>query len=554
MKSALALLAEFQALDIRLWVDREQLRYRAPEGRMTPDLLDRLRAHKANLIRCLSAPADSSREQPLLRRAAADTPLRMSYAQERLWFLDKLAGGSPHYNMLFGMRLRGVLDAQAVQAAVMAIVERHHVLRTRYPEIDGTVTPELRPSAELAFSLERAAGADPERLLAEEAAYRFDLAAASPLRVRLLNLDEHDHVLLINMHHILSDGWSLGVFAREFAHGYAAHSRGMAQRGIDEAALQYSDYAHWQRDTLHQEAFARQLDYWRLRLNDLPELLELPLDHPRPPVLGNQGGSVRFEVPAALAERLRTVALVEGATPFMCQLAAFQALLARWSGQDDIAVGSAMSGRTHEALHGLIGLFVNTIVLRSRVAGTHTFRELLREVKQTVLDAQTYQDVPFEQIVDALKVQRSLSHTPLFQTMFLFGRGQSDKAPSWPGMEVSQIQRQANTAKFDLTLSLDESVHGLSGVFEYNAQLFDASTIERLSQLFLQLLYAVVDAPDGPLSEVDLLGEAGRSQLLGYGRGEPARTQDPRPLHAIVAAHALAKPDAVALSDRGGQL
>ena len=551
MKPALALLAEFRALDIRLWVDREQLRYRAPEGRMTPDLLERLRTHKTHLIQCLSAPAASASESPL--RRVADAPLRMSYAQERLWFLDKLSGGSSHYNMSFGLRLRGALDAPAVRAAVTAIVERHQVLRTRYCEADGAVAPEVRPTAELAFSFEDADGADPERLLAQEAAHRFDLTAASPLRVRLLRLGERDHALLVNMHHILSDGWSLGVFAREFAHGYATCSHGASLPVIADA-LQYSDYAHWQRDTLRQDAFARQLDYWRARLSGLAELLDLPIDRPRPAVLGHRGGSVRIEVPAALAERLRAIALEEGATSFMCLLAAFQALLARWSGQDDIAVGSAVSGRTREELHGLIGLFVNTLVLRSHVSGAQTFRGLLREVKRTVLDAQAHQDLPFEQVVDALKVQRSLSHTPLFQTMFLFGRGQSGKAPSWPGMEVSQIRREAETAKFDLTLSLDESVHGLGGAFEYNAELFDAGTIERLSRLFLRLLEGLADASDGPLDEIDLLGDAGRAHLLDWGRGEPERTRDSRPLHAIVAAHARATPDAIAVSDRGGQL
>ena len=553
MKQLTALLAEFQSLDIQVWVDADQLRYRAPKGRMTADLLGRLRDSKDDLIDFLAGGGASAPIVP----APAGAPAVLSFAQERLWFLDRLAGGSANYNLSFAMRLQGALDVDALQATLSAIVDRHEVLRTRFGEHDGSAVLAVDPPGGFRLLRERAevvsdTAAELAALVEREAAHVFDLAAAPPFRARLIELGADDHLLVVNLHHILGDGWSLGLFAREFGREFAARSQGR-QHPAPALPVQYRDYAHWQRHEIGERILARQLDFWRNELQDAPPLLNLPLDFQRPAVQGSRGAAVPVHVPADVADRLRLLALEEGATPFMVLLAAFQLLLARLCEQTDVVVGSPVAGRNRPELQELIGLFVNTLALRAEVRPEHSFRRLLAAVRKSTLAAQANQDLPFEQIVDALRPVRSLSHSPIFQVMFLLGKGVSETPAQWPGMTVSQVRREVQTTKFDLTLNLNENGAAFDGVLEYGTELFRPETVARFALLYQRVLAAVAADADQPTGRIALLDEAEREQLLRGCNATRRDYRETRCLHEIVRAHALAAPHAIAAVDLRGQ-
>lgn len=345
---------------------------------------------------------------------------------------------------------------------------------------------------------------------------------------------------------------SLGLFAREFGQVFAKLSQGL-DPAVATLLLQYADFARWQRRVLAERVLGAQLQYWRAQLADAPPLLELPLDYPRPAVQSSAGAALTFDVDASVADRLRMLGLEEGATPFMVLLASYFLLLARFCGSNDIVIGTPVSGRNLPELQSLIGLFVNTLVLRSKIAPMQSFRELLRNVRRDVLAAQANQDLPFEQLVDALRPARSLSHTPLFQVMFMYGRGTTEAPTQWPGMNVTQIKREQKTAKFDLTLSVNESGLAYAGTFEYNTQLFRADTIVGLAEIYARLLRGVSSDPDQAVARYPLLDLAacGRPTRAGMPVGDIAPTC--AGVHLAIA-DAASRTDAIAVVDRQGQL
>ena len=348
----------------------------------------------------------------------------LSFAQERLWFIDRLEPGSAVYNIPVAWRLDGALDEAALERALGEIVRRHEALRTTFREVDGSPVQVIAPFGGFTLPVEDLSGlgeADREvearRRATEEAMRPFDLAAGPLFRAALLRLGEESHVLLLSMHHIVSDGWSMGVLFRELSALYAAYREGR-ESPLPELAVQYADYAVWQREHLRGERLERQLSYWRERLAGAPELLELPTDHPRPAVQTYRGASERIELPGELLERLRALGRSEGATLYMVVLSAFQVLLSKYSGSEDIVVGSPIAGRTRDEVAGLIGFFVNTLVLRTDLGGDPSFREVLRRVREVTLGAYEHQELPFEKLVAELQPERSLSHSPLFQVSF----------------------------------------------------------------------------------------------------------------------------------------
>ncbi|HYH82759.1 MAG TPA: condensation domain-containing protein, partial [Longimicrobium sp.] len=348
----------------------------------------------------------------------------LSFAQERLWFLDRLEPGSTTYNMPWPLRLRGTPDTGALERALGEIVRRHESLRTVFREVDGAPVQVVVPFAGFTLAaddLSRLAEAEREaemrRRASEEAARPFDLAAGPLFRASLLRLGEDDHVLLLSMHHIVSDEWSMGVLSRELSVLYEAY-RGGRESPLPELAVQYADYAAWQREQLEGAALDRQLGYWRERLADAPALLELPTDHPRPAVQTFRGAHERAELSLELLERLEALGRSEGATLNMVLLGAFQVLLSKYSGSEDVVVGSLGAGRTRKEVEATIGFFVNTLVLRTDLSGDPGFREVLRRAREVTLGAHEHQEVPFERLVAELQPERSLSHTPLFQVMF----------------------------------------------------------------------------------------------------------------------------------------
>ncbi|HEU0054786.1 MAG TPA: condensation domain-containing protein, partial [Longimicrobium sp.] len=478
----------------------------------------------------------------------------LSFAQERLWFIDRLDPGSATYNIPVGWRLGGALDEPALERALGEIVRRHEALRTTFAEVDGSPVQLVAPFAGFVLPVEELSELDEadreaavRRRAGEEARRAFDLSAGPLFRAALLRLGEEDRVLLLTMHHIVSDGWSMGVLFRELTALYQAYREGR-ESPLPDLAVQYADYAVWQRERLEGAVLDRQLSYWRERLAGAPELLELPTDHPRPPVQTFRGAMVPFELSIELLERLRALAQGEGATLYMTLLSAFQVLLSKYGGSDDIVVGSPIAGRTRKEVEELIGFFVNTLVLRTDLAGDPSFREVLRRAREATLGAYEHQEVPFERLVAEVRPERSLSHSPLFQVMFTLQEAEAGGGGgALPGLEVGGVGGAMEIAKFDLSLTVGVGAHGLHGALNYNTDLFERGTVERmLGHLARVLEQAAADA-GVPLSRLDLLGDAERALVLEAWN----RTERPYPrgvcVHELFAAQARERPEAVAL-------
>jgi amino acid adenylation domain-containing protein len=447
-----------------------------------------------------------------------------SFAQQRLWFLDQLEPGSPFYNVPAAVRLKGSLSDDALERSLYEIIRRHETLRTSFAEIDGQpmqiIAPEINWRLERRDLREMSEGsreAEAQRLATEEARRPFDLTRAPLLRAALLRLDEDEHMLLLTMHHIISDGWSLGVFIHELGALYVAFAEGRPSP-LPELSIQYADFSHWEREWLRGEHIEEHLAYWRRKLAGKLPVLELPTTHSRPRVQTYRGGRHYFEIPIDLAGSLRELARSHETTLFMVLLAAFKTLLHRYTAQEDIIVGAPSANRNHGETENLIGFFVNTLVLRTDLSDDPAFTELLGRVRETVLEAHTHQEVPFEKLVEELQPERSLGHTPLFQVMFAF---QNTVLPSLalPGLELSLLKLDTGTAKFDLMLMMAEAEEGLSGSMEYNADLFDEEAIRRLSTHLLNLLRSVATDATLRLSRLSLLSESERRMLTsGFGR------------------------------------
>jgi amino acid adenylation domain-containing protein/non-ribosomal peptide synthase protein (TIGR01720 family) len=478
--------------------------------------------------------------------------LPLSFAQERLWFLDQLEPGSPFYNMPAAVRVTGALDVEALRASLNEIVSRHEALRTTFATVDGR--PVQRIAEQLPVPLEvvdlsEMSEAEREaeirsRAIAE-AQRPFDLSAGPLLRVCLLRASATEHVFLLTIHHVVSDGWSMGVFIRELAALYQAFSAGQPSP-LDKLAVQYADYAAWQREWLAGEVLERQLDYWQRELGDAPTVLQLPTDRPRPAVQSPRGSRYPFELSAELTESLHALSRRQDATLFMTLLGAFQTLLSRYSGQEQVCIGTPIAGRNRSELEGLIGFFVNTLVMRGDLSGNPRFEEFLGRVRQTTLDAYAHQDLPFEQLVDHLQPERDLSRTPLFQVMFAFQNVPTQDLEV-ADLSFSALELERETANFDLTLSIDETKGGLRGSIEYNTDLFDRSTIERMTGQFQRLLESIVADPTQTVGELSLLSEEERQQLLVEWNATQADYPRDVCVHELFEAQALQTPDAVAV-------
>ncbi|HET6230939.1 MAG TPA: non-ribosomal peptide synthase/polyketide synthase, partial [Longimicrobiaceae bacterium] len=497
---------------------------------------------------------------PPLVRVERDGPAPLSFAQERLWFLDRLDPGSATYNMPTALRLGGALNTGALERAFTEIVRRHESLRTSFAEsAEGPVqvvapaSPVHLAVTDLSALPEDEREAEARRLAAEDARRPFDLAAGPLFHASLLRLADDDHVLLVAMHHAVSDGWSMDVFFRETFTLYAAF---LADREspLPELPVQYADFAVWQRDWLRGGELERQLGWWREHLAGAPPVLELPTDRPRPPVQGFRGRQVSFALPAALANRVAALARAEDATLFMTLLAAWQVLLARYSGQDDVVVGTPVAGRAQAETEGLIGLFVNTLAMRANLAGDPAFRDVLKQVREATLGAYAHQDVPFEKLIDALNVERDLSHSPLFQAMFVLQNAPAAGDGDAGGLRVAGMDPELNAAKFDLTLNVAEHADGLAGMLEYSADLFDRATAERIVAHFAALLEALTADPAAPLSALDLLSADERKQLLSDWSTADSGDAWRGTAHDLFARQAAETPDAVALTFRGESL
>ncbi|MEU5807506.1 amino acid adenylation domain-containing protein [Streptomyces sp. NPDC047718] len=486
---------------------------------------------------------------PILVGARPEHP-PLSYAQRRLWFLYRLEGPAATYNLPIALRLTGRLDRSALEAAITDVVERHEALRTAFPDFAGTPYQQILPT-EVELRVERFS---PQALDAA-AGYAFHLEREAPLRVTLFESGPEEHTLLLLLHHIAGDGWSAAPLASDLATAYAARLTGEGPAWPD-LRVQYADFALWQHELLAGEEdpdslIARQLDYWRTTLAGAPELLELPTDRPRPAIAGNGGGVVRLAVPAEAHGALVALARAQQASVFMVVQAGVAALLTRMGAGTDIPLGTAIAGRTDEALDDLVGFFVNTLVLRTDVSGDPSFAELLRRVRTADLAAYSHQDVPFERLVEVLNPARSLAHHPLFQVMLTFANT-ADGDFGMAGLEVVREQIGGDSAKLDLSFFLAEEhtgdgrPDGLYGAIQYATDLFDAETVQAMADRLVRLLTAAAADPDRPVGDLPILSEEERHDVL-VGWNDPGHDVPRTTVPELFAAQAARTPGAVAV-------
>lgn len=498
-----------------------------------------------------------ARSQAIPRHPEQDV-IPLSFAQERLWFLDQWEPVSPAYNRPLALRLTGSLDVIALEQALSEIMRRHEVLRATFSTVEGRPVQAITPSQPLTLPVVDLSEQSPtrreaeaRRLATEEAQRPFDLAQGPLLRAILLRLGGEEHVLLLVIHHIAFDGWSARVLIKELAVLYKTFVAGDSSP-LPKLPIQYADFAHWQRQWLQGEVLETQLSYWKEKLAGAPPLLNLPTDRPRPAIQTYRGACQSLILSPSLLKSLKVLSRQENVTLFMALLATFKILLHRYANQDDIVIGSPIAGRTRVETEGLIGFFVNTLVLRTDLSGNPTFRDLLTRVREVALGAYTHQDLPFEKLVETLQPERDLSRTPLFQMMFNLEN--IPKNVQTQSLNINEFEFDSGVSQFDLTLELIEQGAGLSCLLNYNTDLFDASTITRMLGHYRTLLESIVADPDRRISSLPLLTEAERYQLLVEWNN--TQTDHPKNLcvHQLFEAQVEQTPDAIAVVFKDQQL
>lgn len=492
---------------------------------------------------------------------SAVTDLPLSFAQQRLWFLDQLAPGGTFYNIPSVVRIAGALDLTILEKSINEIIRRHQSLRTTFNSVAGkpvqVVAPELWLAIEPVDLREIPLPERNERarqIVTEETRRPFNLETGPLFRVTVLRLDDQEHVVALTMHHIISDGWSIGILINELATLYSAFIQNVPA-SLPALPIQYPDFAYWQREWLQGPVLEAQIQYWKETLAGSPAVLELPLDRPRPPVQTFAGAQKTFQLSKQLSDDLLAITRHESVTLFMTMLAAYQVLLSRYSGQTDICVGSPIANRNRAEIEGLIGFFVNTLVLRSDLSGNPTFKELLARVREVTLGAYAHQDLPFEKIVEVTQPQRDLSHAPLFQTMLVL---QNNPIPELelPGLKLRGYEADNVTAQFDLTLTLNEGENGLLGTMEYNTDLFDSATIDRILVHFQSLLNGIAADPEQKISTLKVLTPAEERQYLQLWNDTSVDTALIRNqcFHELFERQVAQAPDAIALAQGEKQM
>jgi len=486
---------------------------------------------------------------PPLKRLEQTGPVPLSFTQERLWFIDRLEG-SVAYHIPWVFRVEGRLDVEALTASLRQVLTRHEVLRSVIVEQDGRGYQQVQDLGDWQVDYEsgRSVGRDGQAIRAELDRWLlqpFDLSAEWPLRVRVLRLGEDQYLLAGVLHHIAGDGWSLGILVKELASGYQDQLAGRTP-ALPELPVQYGDYAVWQREEAHQKALEVQLGYWKEQLSGL-DVLELPTDRPRPAQASGKGGVVERQVDASMFRELKRLSERQGATLFMTLLAVWKIVLWRYSGQRDIAVGSPVAGRAYVELEELIGSFINTIVLRSRLEGEWSFEQLLAAVKEMTLSAYAHQQAPFERVVEAVGVSRDLGHTPLFQVLFVLQNTPDAGTLELSGVRLFEEAPRAVSSKFDLTLTVSEEVERLSFQLVYSLDLFEQQRMQQMLEHYIRLLQEVVAAPAIPIARLEMLGEEEQQQLLSWSQGSKVVYPPDRTVVELFLEQALLRPGAAAV-------
>ncbi len=482
---------------VRIWADGESLRYDAPADLLTPGFIAELRERKEEVLGFLRRVKEmSTPELEPIPQVSRIGPLISSFAQRRLWFMNQLAPSSAFYNVPAALRLEGVLDRSALQRSLNELVERHEALRTSFIatsgepfQVIGSPEPVTIVEKDLSALNESDRESEAGRLLAAEVQRTFDLSRGPLLRCGLFRLGDRDHILALTMHHIISDGWSIGVLVRDLAALYDAAVSGVSSN-LDELPIQYADFAAWQRNWLQGEALSSQLAYWQRQLQDLPTL-QLPTDRLRPAIPSYRGSREMLVLSEELTSALKELGRREGATLYMLLLAAFASSLHCYTGQEDIVVGSPVANRNRSELENLIGFFVNSLVMRTAMGGDPNIRELIARVRDSFLNAYAHQDLPFERLVEELHPDRDLTRNPLFQIMFAV-----QNAPLPPmrlgGSQLTLMWGETLATRFDLEVHIWEESDQIKIYFVYSTDLFEAATIKRMAGHYETILRAMV--------------------------------------------------------------
>ena len=515
-----------QNLGVKLWIDGEQLRYRSPKEVITPELKQSLVERKADILKLLRKAHKNTQSdagssiQPISR----EQTIPLSFAQQRLWVIEKMGLNSNAYNIPLTLHLVGKLDYVALQKSINQIIARHETLRTTFSEINGTPVQVINPPFELELPKKDLSELTPseattklQKLLQEENKLSFNLEVDPPIRAQLFKLGTTEHILQITLHHIASDGWSLTVLPKELSAIYTA-TLFEKPFPLPELPIQYADFAVWQKNYLQGQTLSSQLNYWKQKLLDLPQL-QLPTDHPRPAVQTFNGAGIPIKIPATLTSKVKQLTQKQGTTLFMTLLAVFKVLLSRYSGQESIAVGTPIANRNYREIEGLIGFFVNSLVMYTDLGGEPSFTEVLKRVKQTALEAYGHQDIPFEKLVEQLQPERSLSQNPLFQVVFAVQESEHMKPSfSLPNLEVElgweRWMGDQMTVRMDLELHLWLEGEEIKGLCAYNRDLFSAETISRMLSHYQNLLSAAVETTERPVSQLPLMKEPELDQIL----------------------------------------
>ncbi|MEH2342111.1 MAG: amino acid adenylation domain-containing protein [Nostoc sp.] len=495
----------------------------------------------------------------VIPRRSQISPAPLSFAQQRLWFLAQLEPNSPFYNIPGAVRLQGQLDLGALQQSFNEIISRHEALRSNFQTREGQAisvisetVPLILPIFDISELPLNQQEAEVKQQASQEAQKPFDLNSDLLLRAKLLRLSKQEHILLLTMHHIVSDGWSIGVMVRELATLYQAFCNGQPSP-LPALPIQYVDFAVRQRQWLQGEVLETQISYWLKHLENAPKVLELPTDHPRPAIQTFRGATYLFKLSKELSASLNKLSQQQGSTLFMILLAGFQTLLWRYTGKEDIVIGSPIANRNRTEIEGLIGFFVNTLALRTNLAGNPSFEELLKRVREVALGAYAHQDLPFELLVEQLQPQRDLSYTPLFQVMFVLQNAPMS-ALELPGLTLTPLESNSDSAKFDLTLQMTETEEGLVGSLEYNTDLFEEKTIHRMAGHLQTLLEGVVANPQQHLSELPLLIDSERHQLLREWNNTEVEYSQQLCIHQLFEAQVERTPDSIAVVFEDQQL
>jgi amino acid adenylation domain-containing protein len=557
-------LAELSQRGISIWAEGDQLHYRATKDALTPSLREGLRQNKQDILAFLKGKnVHPVPTPPSLLSSIREGPLPLSFAQERLWFLQQLEPESEAYVEPNAVRLFGHMNVEALEQSLNQIVQRHEILRTTFVSMQGIPRQVIAPSLHLPLPVidlmdlpadQRTA--EMYRLLDEASHVSFDLSRGPLVYFFLLRLAQNEHILLTTQHHIISDRTSGSAFYREFIQLYQAYSNTADHdllSSLPQLSMQYADYALWQREWLQGEVLEKHLNYWSQQLAGAPPLLELPTDFPRPARASYRGAQYFFDFPMDLLQSLTTLSAQEGVTLFMTLLAAFQTLLMRYSGQTDLVVGTPVAGRNRVEHETLIGLFINTLVLRTDLSGNPTFRSLLKRVRAICLDAYEHQDLPFEKLVEALQPQRSLSYSPFFQTLFVLDHTQPTPA-EFAGLKLQAVEWSGTSAKFDLSITLLEARTRFRGAVEYSTDLFTHDTIVRLVRHFQTLLESIVAHPEQRLWELPLLRPAEEATLRHAWNQPQLSWTEQRCLPDLFEAQVAQTPETIALAFEDQQL